>query len=453
MTGTGDGNPPPPPSVPPPTCTASPQSLPAACWGVYWINGGKPVGFPGYYPDSATAVAVAERYVDQTFLGANIVPCRGPAGDWGSPVYNPVTGFSYANQAPPSPVDVWLGVAGTTSACPVSAGANNQYYGAVGLGNIGAHDFPSSYCTPYTIRLELASGAPAQDADTLASLEPGQSIELIAKTYDPNCQSASRLQLQLQVSARQDSGGHHHGDNTVAARTGTLLSDDRFAEISPTQQTLTGITRDDGSGLHFTFTAPQAAGDIAITATCTPASQATCTAEGPKMVWVGHKGLQPLNDNSVYILIPNNNDPEHPDNHNLTLTAASRLAVFATLYHGKYPNLSVLQLNDASLKRGGIFDLVHNWKAPHHEHCGGTAIDIRANGGNGALNITGDGIHTTDDGTIHSADPMIDKLQTIAHVAGIDAVWEVPKDSSGNFVWNRRHFHTRLMGQEGLTCP
>ena len=160
------------------------------------------------------------------------------------------------------------------------------------------------------------------------------------------------------------------------------------------------------------------------------------------MVWVGHKGLQPLGNNAVYQLIPNAaKDPGHPDNHYLTLTAASRLSVFATLYHAEYPDLSVLQLNDASLERGGIFDIGHNWKAPHHEHCRGTAIDIRANGGNGALDITS------------KNDPMIASFKRIATEVGADAYFDIPIDSTGAPRWDLRHFHTRLMGQEGLTCP
>ncbi len=293
---------------------------------------------------------------------------------------------------------------------------------------------------PDVIKLFPVYGS-AESTAVLTSIEPGKSTNFIAQVYDQNNQLVPNVGIRLVLEARQNSGGHHHGDDTVAARTGTLAG----------QQARTGNTGANGGGFSFTYNAPGVAGDYKITASCTDGKN--CKQEGADTVWVGHKGLQPLNDNSVYILLPNDNDPQHPDNHDLTLAAASRMAVFAALYHGKYPDLSVLQLNDASLERGGIFDLRHNWKTPHHEHCGGTAIDIRANGANGALDITGDGVHMTDDGTVHPVDPMIDKLQTIARVAGADAVWEVPKDSSGNFVWNTRHFHTRLIGQEGLTCP
>jgi len=319
----------------------------------------------------------------------------------------------------------------------------------------GAH-FGRPQCRQnYSIKLSPLSGQ-AESGTILSSIEPDRSTgSLVAKVYDNNGQLVPNAKVKLVVDVQRYSGGHQHDEG----RHSNGVNENRVGRLAPYPGTTATIS-DNGkvlegntgqNGLRFTFAAPVPAGDHKITASCTDGKN--CQPEGPDTVWVGHKGLQPLNDNNVYILLPNNNDPKHPDNHNLTLTAASRMAVFAAMYHGKYPNLSVLQLNDASLERGGIFDLRHDWKAPHHEHCGGSAIDIRANGVNGALNITGDGVHTTNDGTVHPADPMIDKLQTIADAVGADAVWEVPKDSNGNFVWNARHFHTRLTGQEGLTCP
>lgn len=258
-------------------------------------------------------------------------------------------------------------------------------------------------------------------------VEPGQAIDGLRAEVTCNGEPATK-DVVLAVKADDNTGGHNH---VVNRPPGTL---------APTSGS---------SPLSFSFTAPAVAGDHTITAKCTDGS----CGMGTGSIWVGHKGLHALSGNQVYVLLPNNNDPQHSDSHNLTFTAASRMAVFAAMYQWKYQNFSVLQLNDASLERGGIFDLKHNWKSPHFEHCQGTAIDIRANGVNEALNITGDGIHTTDDGTVHPVDPMIEMLKSIAWVAGVDAVWEVPKDASGNFRWDARHFHTRLMGQEGLSCP
>jgi len=151
--------------------------------------------------------------------------------------------------------------------------------------------------------------------------------------------------------------------------------------------------------------------------------------------------LQPLGLN-VYILIPNaSKDPGHPNNHYLTPIAAGVVAVFANLYHAAYSDNSLLQLNDASLERGGIFDLSHNWKSPHEQHCRGTVVDIRANGVDGALNITSD------------TDPMIYRVQKIGNKVGAIPVFEVPPDVAGVPVWDARHFHTLLIGLEGRQCP
>ena len=47
---------------------------------------------------------------------------------------------------------------------------------------------------------------------------------------------------------------------------------------------------------------------------------------------------------------------------------------------------------------------------------------------------------------------MIDEIKDIASGRGIDALWEVPL-VNGVRQWDLRHFHVRLLGGEGLTCP
>ncbi len=293
-------------------------------------------------------------------------------------------------------------------------------------------------CTPdqqqYTIKLEPSTGSP-ESAEILTSIEPDKITNgLVAKVYDQNGQLVPNASVRLELSVQANSGGHHHDvDRPKGILSNGTVSGDK----------ITGNTS--SNGLVFAFTAPKVAGNHKIKASCTDGKN--CKPEGADTVWVGHKGLQLLGDNAVYQLIPNaTKDPGHPDNHYLTLTAASRLAVFATLYHAKYPDLAVLHLNDASLERGGIFDLNHNWRSPHWEHCRGAVIDIRANGAEGALEIT------------NPTDPMIKKFKALAIVVGADAAWEVPKkkDPSTNKLvdqWEIRHFHTKLTGQEGLQCP
>lgn len=53
--------------------------------------------------------------------------------------------------------------------------------------------------------------------------------------------------------------------------------------------------------------------------------------------------------------------------------------LLAQIYHNEFPNGPVLHLNDASLERGGLFDIYQTWAPSHHEHRRGTVIDIRAN--------------------------------------------------------------------------
>jgi hypothetical protein len=77
-----------------------------------------------------------------------------------------------------------------------------------------------------------------------------------------------------------------------------------------------------------------------------------------------------------------------------------KLIPLAAYYHDKFPNDPVLQLNDASLVRGGLFDIyswvdengvVHTrstdpwWTPAHKGHRKGLIIDIQANGTNTAI--------------------------------------------------------------------
>lgn len=74
-------------------------------------------------------------------------------------------------------------------------------------------------------------------------------------------------------------------------------------------------------------------------------------------------------------------DTAHPANHYLNGDALGKLMNLARLYKQVYfPFDPVLRLNDASLERGGLFDLGALWAPPHHEHRRGVVIDVRAIG-------------------------------------------------------------------------
>jgi hypothetical protein len=65
-----------------------------------------------------------------------------------------------------------------------------------------------------------------------------------------------------------------------------------------------------------------------------------------------------------------------------------KLIALANYYHADFPNDPPLQLNDASLERGGLFDLpplYPAWNPPHKGHRKGVVIDIQANGTSAAM--------------------------------------------------------------------
>jgi hypothetical protein len=267
-------------------------------------------------------------------------------------------------------------------------------------------------------------------------IEPAQrTAQLFAQVHHSNGAAVGNIEVELTVTASDKSAGHAHLDNRPK---GELIAISPNTGSSGDSGTLRGKTSEDGSVL-FRFEAPAVAGDHVITARC---ADRDC-GEAQGQVWVGVKGLQPLSVSTVDKLVGKTD--AHPDNHYLTLTAASRVTVLAAFYQAKYPDQAVLHLNDASLERGGVFDIYPatspNWKSPHFEHCRGTVIDIRANGQDGALDITSDG------------DPMIKEIKKLGKIVGADPEWEVPQDKDHNRLWRKRHFHTKLMGQEGTQCP
>lgn len=273
-------------------------------------------------------------------------------------------------------------------------------------------------------------------------IEPAQRTQpIFAYVYNGNTGAAvPDASVEIAATVSEKSGGHAH----LASRPkGDLIAIAPHTGKSGDDGVLKGTTAANGEML-FQFKAPVVAGDHGITARCTDRD----CGEASGAILVGHKGLQSLTTSSVYRLVGMKD--AHPDNHYLTLTAASRVAVLAAFYQAKYPSQAVLHLNDASLERGGIFDIYPeaspNWKDPHLQHCRGTVIDVRANGVDGALNITSDN------------DPMIQEIKDLGAIVGADPRWEVPKvtnPATGQKEerWDLRHFHTKLMGQEGIQCP
>ncbi len=96
---------------------------------------------------------------------------------------------------------------------------------------------------------------------------------------------------------------------------------------------------------------------------------------------MGIKELIPLPDAGIYVLLPNRGT-NHPDNHYMVYGASIKLMQLADLYRRRFPGDPLLHVNDASLERGGLFDIDSNWsdKPKGHElHRRGMEVDIRAN--------------------------------------------------------------------------
>ena len=98
---------------------------------------------------------------------------------------------------------------------------------------------------------------------------------------------------------------------------------------------------------------------------------------------MGIKGLVSVPATCFWSLV--GSTTAHPDNHYLTSRALVGLAELAALYRRFDPTAPLLHLNDASLERGGLFDIRGNWQFPHETHGRGTAIDVRANAATGAI--------------------------------------------------------------------
>lgn len=282
----------------------------------------------------------------------------------------------------------------------------------------------------YFIKLAPRTGFPKSSA-IVASAEPGKTTNLVAYVYNQKGQSVSSAKVKLEVDVVPNSGGHQHDDDRRHTEyMGKLASG--IGTVTQNGKVLTGVT--DASGLAFTFTAPLPAGDHKLKATCT---DRTCTSQGPDTVWVGIKGLLPIpTASTVYLL--ENRDGQHPNNHYLTSEAEDRLLRLADRYHQRFPADPVLYLNDASLERGGLFDIYYNftdangvqhernaegwWKPPHEEHRRGTVIDVRANQAAGA---------------IPSRNHRV--FMQFARDIGADAGLHSPGTAN-------QHFHIRLMG-------
>lgn len=389
------------------------------------------------WPDPASAFRAFEQFTASRLIG--VVGCMRP--------YQPYTTITQIEVGPlrishtsSGPVgDPRTGIPIGYSQSFIALNQTGEYcsVGAVFEATDGSYwNYPQCRKN-YTVKLSLLSGQPESET-ILSSIEPDKSTgSLVAKVYDHNGQLVPNAKVKLELSVDADSGGHHQ--HTSERPRGSLKSG------TMTGVTVTGSTGT--SGFTFTFKAPAPAGDHKIMASCTDGKN--CKPEGADLVWVGVKGLEPIipasdtTSGPLYVLI--GQDSYHPNNHYLTPLAIGRLQQLAAIYRQRFPSDPPLHLNDASLERGGMFDInfapytdkkgvYHSrtpggvpgswWVAPHDEHRRGTVIDVRANDAEGSIPV----------------DPQhFEAFEKMAKDQGAHARIHSPGTSN-------QHYHIRLMG-------
>lgn len=191
-------------------------------------------------------------------------------------------------------------------------------------------------------------------------------------------------------------------------------------------------TSSDGTA-QFTFNAPQASGTHSFTATCVSPA---CTNSASGNIDVKVDGLWPIPASAYYSLTEDGSSKvigsttDHPSNHYLHSVASMQLWQLAGDYYNYQIQNGVatptlLHLNDASLKWGGVFDLDADWVPDHKEHRRGTVIDVRANSNSGAI-----------------PPELFKKFIEMATRLGIDPHLEYIGDTVN------QHFHVRLLNRK-----
>ena len=194
----------------------------------------------------------------------------------------------------------------------------------------------------------------------LADVEPGKVISGLRANVTCNGAPSDKAVI-LTVAPVANTGGHQHHDSTRPP-----------GVVNPAS----------GNGIvPFAFTASPISGDHTITAKCI---DGTCGEDTGK-VWVGIKDLVSMAPSIDYAFV-GGVGTTHPDNHYLTPTADGKAKWLALLYRLYFPANPILHLNDASLIRGGLFDITAvPWVIDHLTHRLGKEIGIRANASPGAI--------------------------------------------------------------------
>lgn len=217
----------------------------------------------------------------------------------------------------------------------------------------------------YTISISSIISPPYKNYIT--SMDPSLTKGFVAEVKGSDGKPGN-IPVDWIVKAIEDTGGHvqthhsarnptHSGVLEIGSKKGTSLKN---ITINGEQE--------------FKFTSPKSSGDYSVEITC---PNHTCTQTKPDKIWVGIKDLKSLPASPLYNFIGDTD--AHPDNHYVSELAAKKIDNIAFVYNEDFPDDDVLHINDASLERGGLFDITGEWKPAHKTHNKGTDIDIRAN--------------------------------------------------------------------------
>jgi hypothetical protein len=222
------------------------------------------------------------------------------------------------------------------------------------------------------LKLSPLEGEP-ESGEIITSIEPSQTTEtLVAKVINKKTQEIiPNVDIKLELDVKKDSGGHIHAVHNpiVTSNTKGKLQSLNSQSTSDMFGTLEGNTGD--QGLQFTYEAPKLAGDIVITGSCT--SQ-YCKRDGADTIWVGIKGLWKLQSSTIYKTLPC--AFRHSGCHYFTRAALGNFNIVARVYRSANFGVEPVHVGDASLERGGLFDIGGNWTSPHTKHRQGRSIDV-----------------------------------------------------------------------------
>jgi hypothetical protein len=268
------------------------------------------------------------------------------------------------------------------------------------------------------------------------STEPKQGQPYLATVHHADGMPITEsVTVNVSLKVSPTSGGHAHGDSTrpKGSIAGTECQSD---------ETCRALTTDANGVVGFDFLAPEAAGTHTITVTCDK-----CSNSVSKNVDVKVEGLTEIPSSIFFEKISPNADTNHPNAGFLSSEAIARLRDIGLQYSAMGliefgAIVPPLQINDASLKWGGVLDCFltcsnsKEWGPSHEEHRKGTVVDIRANGGTGSI--------PNSKKMTSKFSLLVNRLILAKYPASNKYIKIAGLHGKGNF----RHFHVRLLGRK-----